>query len=197
MTRNDDERVEKQSLMYGVVALLDPQYEAQVEGLWEEFRQKFGVHGVSAAPIPHFSFHLAASYDLSQVEQVLRRFAMQMSPFTVHTNGIGIFTGTEPVLFIPIIRSLMLIDLQAQLWGPLSDAATEPSPLYQPEQWRPHITLTHRDVDHELLPQVVRLLSERDFRWEITISTLAVLSEQAAPDNAMMLRVRLGTGEIL
>lgn len=183
--------------MYGIVALLDPMHEALVEALWSEFRRNFGIHGVSATPVPHFSFHIAPRYDFAQVEGILRRFAMQLPPFVVHTNGLGVFTGAEPVLFIPIIRSLPLIDLQRQLWTPLSAAAADPSPLYQPEAWRPHITLTHRDVNHELLPQVIRLLSERDFRWEIAIDTLAVLSDQREADDDLMLRVRLGTGDVI
>jgi 2'-5' RNA ligase len=188
--------METQLLMYGIVAMLDTKHDAMVEALWAEFRQKFGVHGVSAAPIPHFSFHLAERYDVEQVGQMLRRFAMQLSPFIVQTNGLGVFTGAEPVLFIPVIRSLKLINLQARLWNPLSQVAVNPSPLYHPEAWRPHITLAHRDVDHELLPQVVRLLSERDFRWEIPIDTLGVLSDKSEPDDDIMLRVRLGTGDV-
>jgi 2'-5' RNA ligase len=183
--------------MYGITAMLDTEHEAKVEALWAEFREKFGVHGVSAAPIAHFSFHLAARYDCDEVERILCRLAAETQPFKVHTNGLGLFTGAEPVLFVPIIRSLQLIDLQARLWGPLSAAATDTSPLYQPDQWRPHITLTHRDVSHELLPQVVRLLSERDFRWEITIDTLGVLSDKSEPEDDIMLRVRLGTGKVL
>jgi 2'-5' RNA ligase len=183
--------------MYGITAMLDTKHDAMVETLWAEFRQKFGVHGVSAAPVPHFSFHLAARYDCDEVERLLCRFAAETPPFTVRTNGLGLFTGIEPVLFVPIIRSLKLIDIQARLWEPLSAAATEPSPLYHPEQWRPHITLTHRDVNHDLLPQVIRLLSERDFRWEITIDTLGVLSDKSEPEDDIMFRVRLGTGKVL
>jgi 2'-5' RNA ligase len=183
--------------MYGVVALLDEQHEAMINALWDEFIEKFGVHGVAAAPIPHFSFHLAAGYDMQHVEFILRRFAMQLPPFTVETNGLGLFTGEIPVLFIPVIRSLKLIDLQDKLWRLLTEAAIEPSPLYQPEHWRPHITLAHRDVDHELLPHIIRLLSERDFRWDIAIDTLAILSDKSEPDDDIMLRVRLGTGDVL
>ncbi len=183
--------------MYGIVALLDAEHEAKVEALWAEFRQKFGVHGVSAAPIPHFSLHLSTKYDCDEVERILCRFAAENPPFTIRTNGLGMFTGPEPVLFVPVIRSLQLINIQAQLWGPLSAAAAEPISYYHPEQWRPHITLTHRDVNHEMLPRVIRLLSERDFRWEIRVDTLAILSDKSEPEDDLMLRVRLGTGNVL
>jgi 2'-5' RNA ligase len=183
--------------MYGIVSLLDAPHHAKVEALWAEFKEKFGVQGVSLTPIPHYSYHVAEKYNLTKLQSVLVRAARSIQPFRVRTNGLGIFTGKEPVLYIPIIRKPELTLFHQQLWEPLSATATEKSPYYHPDNWRPHITLTHRDVNHELLPQVIRLLSEREFYWDIAIDTLAVLSSNEEPEATMMLTVKLGTGEIV
>lgn len=183
--------------MYGIVSLLDTQNHAKVEALWKEFKQAFGVHGISVTPVPHYSYHVAEKYNLEKLEDVLCRVAKTMQPFKVRTNGLGIFTGKEPVLYIPIVRKPELTHFHQYLWEPLSATATKASPYYHPDHWRPHITLTHRDVNHDLLPEVIRLLSEREFFWELSIETLAVLSSNEEPDATVMLSVQLGTGEII
>jgi 2'-5' RNA ligase len=183
--------------MYGVVALLDEQHHAKVKALWEEFYQKFGVKGGYAVPVPHFSYHVADKYNLAKLEKVLRGVAKEIEPFTIKTNGLGIFTGKSPVLYIPIVRNSLLTQFHERLWEPVSATATGASAYYHPDNWRPHITLTHRDVDHDLLPKVIRLISEREFYWDMLIDNLAVLSGSEEPDDTVMMTVKLGTGEVM
>src|SRR5262245_39184 len=102
--------------MYGIVALLDEQHEAKVKGLWAEFQEKFGVHGVSGVPVPHFSFHVAEKYNREKLDITLKQAAREMSPFMVRTNGLGIFTGKEPVLYIPVTRTPELTQFHQRLW---------------------------------------------------------------------------------
>lgn len=161
--------------MNGVVSILDEIHYARVEALWQEFEARFGVHGVYRTPVPHFSYHVAENYETNNLEQLLREVARRTSPFRIKTNGLGIFTGVDPVLYIPVIRTSALTNLHQQLWQPLSDISDNAQLHYHPDNWRPHITLTHRDVDHDLLPQVVRLLSERLFLWDVVVDNLAVL----------------------
>jgi hypothetical protein len=51
---------------------------------------------------------------------------------------------------------------------------------YHPEQWLPHITLGSGDIQEDLLAEAVRLLSERDFDWTITVDNLAFVEEDGA-----------------
>jgi 2'-5' RNA ligase len=183
--------------MYGIVSLLDAEHHAKVVQLWAEFKARFGVQGISLTPIPHYSYHVAEKYNLAKLEAVLVKAARTIQPFRVRTNGLGIFTGAEPVLYIPVIRKPALTQFHQYLWEPLSATATKSSPYYHPDSWRPHITLTHRDVNHDLLPQVVRLLSERTFYWDVGIETLSVLSSNEEPDETVMMTVKLGTGEVV
>lgn len=163
--------------MDGVASVLDDKHFAMVENLWDEFKEKFGVHGIAKTPIPHFSYHVAQRYDHEHLEKLLRRMATDIEPFTVKTNGLGIFTGSAfPVLYIPVIRNYDLTTFHNRMWQAVSEWAQDTSDYYHPDNWRPHITLTHHDVSHELLPQVVSLLSKRSFNWEIRVENIALIS---------------------
>jgi 2'-5' RNA ligase len=163
--------------MHGVVSLLDDKHYATVENLWAEFRVKFGLYGVRATPFPHFSYHVAEHYDLDVLASSLKTVAETTSRFHIKTTGLGIFTGASPVLYIPVVRNPELTELQRHLWSEVSKVATGGLTYYHPESWMPHITIAQGDIDHERLPDVVRLLSERDFSWDIDINNLAIIHD--------------------
>ncbi|MFW5708709.1 MAG: 2'-5' RNA ligase family protein [Chloroflexota bacterium] len=161
--------------MYGVVSLLDGKYTAIIEEIWDTFQRNFGVHGVHVTPIPHFSYHVAENYDISQLDELLELFTRQIEPFTIRTSGLGIFTGPEPVLYIPVVPDGNLLSIHRRIWQAIDATAQGSSLYYQPVEWRPHITLTQGGVDHDMLPQVIRVLSERNFNWNIEIDNLSII----------------------
>jgi 2'-5' RNA ligase len=181
-------------LMYGIVSLLDDKHNGFVQDLWDEFKAKFGVHGVHRTPIPHFSYHVAQEYDLDAVRNLLMPIVRDLKPFTVQTTGLGIFTGKDPVLYVPVRRDAHIIQLHERIWRTIAEskAVIDSNTYYQPSQWHPHITLTHHDVDHDMLPKVIRVLSERQFAWEITIDNLAVLDGE---DDVHTLEYKLEFGQ--
>jgi 2'-5' RNA ligase len=177
--------------LFAVVSLLDEPHGRQVEKLWTELAQRCGVHGIYATPFPHFSYHVATSYDLTRLEAALRRAARQLRPFRVRTTGLGIFQGKTPVVYVPVVRSPELTALHRRLWPLIDKAAGGTLDYYRPEHWVPHITLGHGDIQPEHLPDVVRVLSEHDLTWELTVSNLAVISSSGAPQGLHM-RIPLG-----
>ncbi|RMG75903.1 MAG: 2'-5' RNA ligase family protein [Chloroflexi bacterium] len=167
--------------MYAVVSLLDEVHHEQMEDLWREFKEKLGFHGVSQSPIPHFSYHVAQRYDIRKLTKLLTMTTKQIRPFKIRTNGLGIFTGIIPVLYVPIMLDKHLRNIHHHMWRAVSEVAKDAIPYYHPDNWMPHITVTHGDVDHEMLPQVIRLLSERDFNWEITVNNIAIIGGDDEP----------------
>jgi 2'-5' RNA ligase len=109
--------------MHGVVSLLDSTHYEQVERLWAELEARFGVRGVYMTPYPHVSYHVAAAYDLARLEPILRALAGETAPFRVRTAGLGVFTGAQPVLYLPVVRTVPLSHLHARLWEALAPAA--------------------------------------------------------------------------
>jgi 2'-5' RNA ligase len=168
--------------MYAVVSLLDSVHYHQVEALWAELKERCHIGGIYATPFPHFSYHVAAGYDLPKLETVLRRVAKGLTPFSVRTAGLGIFTGPSPVVHIPVVRNTPLAALQRRLWPQIGRRAAGSVGYYHPDQWVPHITLGHGDVCEENLPAVIRQLCLRSFSWEIPIDNFAVISSSGVQE---------------
>jgi hypothetical protein len=166
--------------IYAVVSMLSESHCRQVEELWAELKQRCGIHGILATPYPHFSYHVAAGYDLLGLDALLRRVARGLSPFRVRTAGLGVFTGHAPVVHIPVVRSAELAALHGRLWPQIERRASGSVGYYHPDQWLPHITLGHGDICQANLPEVIRQLGARDFSWEIPIDNLAVISSSGA-----------------
>jgi 2'-5' RNA ligase len=161
--------------MYGVVSLLDEQHYREVERVWDEIGRIFGRRGVGRTPFPHFSYHVAERYDSELLDHVLREFARRTPPFTVSTNGLGIFAGLQPVLYVPIVRSSALSEFHRTLWHEISRFGAGIVDYYHPDQWMPHITLAQGDVSPANLPTLVRMLSDHNFTWDIHVDNIALI----------------------
>lgn len=160
-----------------VVSVLDERSQEQVLALWEELRREFHITGNYTAPIPHFSYHVAQAYDPEALDQALREFAGEWAPFHVHTGGLGVFTGSQPVLYIPIVREARLSLFHAELCRRLRPLASDPAPYYFPENWLPHITLTLGAVDPQTLAAVIAHLSPRRFDWSMAVHNLTAICD--------------------
>jgi len=162
--------------MQGVVTLLDDRHYARVGAIWEELGQKFDVRGMYVTPFPHFSYQVADAYDEQACETFLRELAARTRPFRVRTSGLGIFTVANPILYIPLVRSPQLSRLHEELWN----SARQSTPgavahYYCPNEWAPHITLAQGDIDQDKLAAIIRVLSSRNFHWEITVNNLSMI----------------------
>ncbi len=177
--------------MEGIVSLLDDEHGDVVYRLWADLEQEFGLRGIYAARFPHFSYHVADSYDMAALQPIMEQFAASHSPFLARTTGLAVFTGPQPILFIPVVRTPELTLLHQDLWLAVAGTAAGTAVLYHPHKWVPHITLAHGDLRHETLPYVIHYLSERQFTWEISIDNLAVVTQAGT---AAEKRVRFGLG---
>lgn len=160
-----------------VVSLLDERSQEQVLALWEELRREFNITDTYTTPIPHFSYHVAQAYDPEALDQALREFAAEWAPFHVRTGGLGLFTGSQPVLYIPIVREAHLSLFHAELCRRLRPLASDPAPYYFPENWLPHITLTLGTADPQTLAAVIAHLSPRHFDWSIAVHNLTAICD--------------------
>ena len=161
--------------MHGVVSLLDYKHHQLVKDLWAELAREFAVSKVYQAPEPHFSYQLARHYNIKSLESVLRRFAASKTSFQVRAGGLGIFTGTHPVLTIPVVRSPELMQFHEALWQEISSMASGIEDYYHPSRWMPHITIGIGDINKDNLSGIIRFLAERDFNWEITIDNIGLV----------------------
>lgn len=161
--------------MHAVVALLDAPHYELVEELWARMAQKFGLRGIYQTPFSHFSYQVAPHYDLTALEPVMREIAASQPPFRVRTAGLGIFTGPQPVVYLPVVRSPELTRFHAAIWPRLAAAGTGLLGYYRPESWVPHITMAFGDVSAENLGAVVTWLNEQDLDWELDVGNLSLI----------------------
>jgi 2'-5' RNA ligase len=164
------------NVMSGITSLLSGTYQEQVLALMAELSEGFGVpnHGW-----PHVSFHIATAYD-EGLGASLQTLAGQIPPFTLQTTGLGLFTGPEPVLYLAVVRDQALTVLHEQVWAVGERHGEQGSAYYAPAGWVPHITLVHFPANHTRLPEIITILSRRNFSWEIPIDNLALLADADA-----------------
>ena len=159
--------------MDGVISLLDERHDTLVKELWSDLEREFGSRGANPNPVPHFSYHVAPAYDEARLDPIVRQCARQTAAFRVQTRGLGTFTGPEPVLYILVTRSPLLSHVHHLVWHAVEPTAVGSQRYYHPEQWKPHITLAFGATIKEALPDMIRLLNERDLYWDLDITSLA------------------------
>ena len=169
------EKVKTVGGMQGVVSLLDDEHYESVEGIWRELERDFGVRGVYATPFPHFSYQVAESYRVEEVEAALRETALAHRPFKIRTAGLGVFNATHPVLYVAVVRGPELSALHEELWSRLSPLGEGVSDYYSPAEWVPHVTLAQSNIDYDQLCAIVRSLACRNFHWEVTVDNLSLI----------------------
>jgi 2'-5' RNA ligase len=140
--------------MHGLVTLLPSPYYERVEALWKELETEHNLQGIKVTPFPHFSWQIAADYDFDALAAVLQE----------------------------VVKTIQLIEFHAQLWQRTQGIAKEPSPLYHPDNWVPHISLAYEDVDQGNVSAVIRKLAFEPINWEMNVENLALIYE---PDGAI------------
>ena len=158
---------------------MDPASADRINVILAELNSHFGLQGVNAFPYPHISFCFMKGHSQARVEERLHDTVSRFKPFNVKTAGIGIFLKPYPVLFVSVVRGTALERLHrlvTKAFPPLDGDAG----FYTADQWMPHITLAVGDLIPELLPDAIRLLSARDFHWEITLDNLTFAEETQA-----------------
>ncbi len=158
-----------------IVATVPEPHAAQVANLWASLQDRFGVHSDLTSEFPHFSLHIAATYGV-EVSERLQTFAAEHPPLRVRTAGLGMFTRTKLVLYLPVVRNPRLNDFHRELWKAISGLGEDVSPLYRPERWLPHITLALEGLDQYNLGGVIHWLSDQKLDWVFDVSELRLLT---------------------
>ncbi|VAW31845.1 hypothetical protein MNBD_CHLOROFLEXI01-4207 [hydrothermal vent metagenome] len=166
--------------MHGIVSILNEPHHEKVLLLWRQMKQQFGVGRPEATAVPHLSYYMTPTYDLVAVKQILQETAVSIRPFTVKTEGIGIFPSEKPVIYIPVTRNPALTALHQHLWRQLANAAQDALDYYTPANWFPHITLGHGDITTENLGDIVTWLNSQPLAWNLEIDNLDMLHDDGS-----------------
>jgi len=177
--------------MNGIASLLDGPATIHVERLWQELEVRCGLVGVKVTPFPHFTWQVTKDYDLPRLKIALHELAGQVQPFSIHTSGLGLFSGENPIVYVSIVKDEPLMRLHSMLWEKMAGIAFQPALYYSPAQWVPHITLAYNDLISANLDCAMQFLAFQSFNWEIQIDNL-ILVAQVEDRNTAPVKVRLG-----
>lgn len=177
--------------MHAVSSLLDATSKREVEILWDDLETRFGLKGIRITPIPHFSWQIASHYDWEKARLLLDELAKDILPFTVKITGLGLFTGEQPVVYLPLAKDRLLLEIHELLWQTFDGLGREVSAYYHPHVWMPHITLAHGDVTSEHIGEVMKALAFQAFDWECRIDNLALIKQDASSVGELLYRTGL------
>ncbi len=165
--------------MQAVISLLPEPYNTQVEQIWNLLEDHFGLIYVRITPIPHFTWQLGEGYQQEDVISLLHELTLNLEPFEICTQGLNHFSSSSPILFIEVSKSPKLLELHTAIWQQLFLLTLDPSPLYSPERWHPHITLAMEDISWEVLDEVTAHLQQQNLEWRFMLDNLAIACQHA------------------
>lgn len=108
---------------------------------------------------PHLTLAEFDVTDLGELEKLLARFAAGTSPVKLKFSSLGIFPGTEAVLFLTPVVSEEIVELHFSLNKSLETCCEQFSPLYTEESWIAHCTLA-LDYNEDEVSLAYRYLAE-------------------------------------
>lgn len=165
--------------MDGIVSLLPQPHYDRVLVIWQKLEDTCAVRGAQITPYPHFSWQIGERYDLNRLEGTLRHWASRNHPLRVSSTGLGLFSGNQPVIYIPVVKTAELIAFHQSLWQALEGCGTGISEYYSPLNWVPHITLAMADVTSINLGKVMDLLAFENFNWTWEVDNLTFVRQSA------------------
>lgn len=157
--------------MYSIISTLDPDANARVSHLRYWLIKKYDILEKTVILEPHLSWLGAGGLNPAQVGDILMRYSQSITPIHLAATGFGIFTGEEPVLYLPVIKTAELVRVHNGLWTSLESQLTDEVVYFRPDEWLPHISLFY--FTKETLGPLGSILSDLatlDFQLHFTIN---------------------------
>jgi 2'-5' RNA ligase len=164
--------------MYAIISELDPKSSQYVSEIWMELCQACGLHAIYEVPIPHFSWLVAKEMDLVKTNAVLSQIAGNAKTFTLHTFGLGIFTGEYPILYLPLVKTIEMINLHNSIWDLIVPHCKNLQYYYSPKLWVPHITLALKDLTPENIACAVDSIAFDPIELYVNVENLAIAQNE-------------------
>lgn len=167
--------------MQAIATLLNPSAHQKTLEPWQALEKTCGLSGIKIPNDPHLSWFVAEKFDESAVKQEFSLLARELEAYEIYTSGIGLFTGERPILYIPVVKTKLLLDVHEKIWNSLSRYGENLSDVYRPENWIPHVTITSDDSSLIDLGCILSALMHLDLKMTIPVNNLALIySEESS-----------------
>jgi|SRR6056297_681541 len=162
----------------GIITKLPEFFEQEVLTVWDDFHRKFGISRIKVTSFPHLTWVIAKESDETLVDEKLNIIRKKTFPFVLSTNGIGIFTGKRPAVYIQIKPSIQILEFQKKLYETFSDHSDGLKKFYAPERWIPHISIAIEDIDLTNIGAVMEYLLPNTFKHDLRIETISLVRKE-------------------
>lgn len=160
--------------MYAIISKLDPESSGIVISIWHKLCEACGLTAIYDLPLPHLTWMVAEELEIKKSKLILFGISESTTPLTLHTFGLGVFTGEKPVLYLPLVKSIEMIELHEKIWDQVSPFGQEQKLYYSPRLWVPHITLAINDLTEDKLACAIRAIAFDTIELFIRIDSLAI-----------------------
>jgi 2'-5' RNA ligase len=159
--------------MYSILSLVDNPAESEIQKIFDALLAITNNNPPIIWQYPHFTWHSAGGFDSMLIDRELSTLANRIHRFSMRVTGIGAFTGITRILFLPILKTSDLVDLQNMIYSTMQKIATDPSEFYTSEKWIPHITLLSSSEDQQYISPAIQVLSKLKIDFEIEINNIS------------------------
>ncbi len=177
--------------MNGIVTKLPEFIKYEVESIWNLFKVKLNMERIMSTSFAHITWVIANCCDEERVNEVLEKFGRTKTPFVVKTNGIGIFTGKRPAMYIQIKPDIEMLNFQNELFGLFSPYAYRMKKNYRKEVWIPHISLATEDLSTENITAAVKWILHKSLKYDIRIDSFSLVRKEKNKDMEVVNRYNL------
>ena len=162
----------------GIITKLPLFFEEEVMTLWDDLHRLFGISRIKTTSFPHLTWVIAKDADETFVDRQLNLFRKKAIPFVLSTNGIGIFTGRRPAVYIQIKPSVQILEFQRQLYDLFSKRSDGLKKFYAPDRWIPHISIAIEDIAPSNIGRVMEYLLPKSFKHDIRIEQITFVRKE-------------------
>lgn len=157
---------------YGICSVLTGAAHAAAMAMWDHLERRHGLREVRAALHPHVTYLLGEASRPHALGAALTPAAAAIGPTTVDIDGLGVFDGPRPVIFLRVVRSPTLLDIHSRLLDATRALWESVSAHYLTEVWTPHVTLALRDLAPGQVRAVLADLRQRPVRVTTRLDSL-------------------------
>jgi len=160
--------------MFAIISELNPAASTDVNAYWRQLSKNCGLYAIFYMPTPHLTWMVCEELGVDQAAPMLTQITSQEGLLSSRTSGIGIFTGENPVLYLPIVKTQQMITLHQEIWNLLQPMTKTSNEFYSPDDWVPHITLALNDLTNDNLACAVNSIAFEQNEIKINIDNLSI-----------------------
>lgn len=136
---------------FAVVLRFDSQTEERIFDVWNAIHEA----GISSSVLeasyrPHISLGVCNRLEASAFESELSTFTASIAPFLLSLSSVGIFPGTEGVVFLGVTVTEQLLNIHSAFHKLFKNHAQEPWAYYAVGNWVPHCTIASGLSEHQI-----------------------------------------------